>query len=365
MSLLLMIPAEIRLAIFRWTICSLNTPPSHPAEEQSIRHNLRHTVGFTYRKIKHLRPPNHTLPLLLVNRQIYDEVKPLLCRLSADYYVDIMVLDIMAKESELWPTWSVPALPQTQYIDSINATLRIFDLVPPKPLDGALRPQSLSEIQLSHEETSIERGERLETTHANINRRKSPYLGIFYWLLVDIFYKGPGLLVPVRRPLPLPQYIVKKLVIDIQAPVETPTNESMAVGDSHCKSARKLLENDPDHDDAPMTPEESLARLLCEFFDRRLAFGPNGNKWGQLIYEQVVDSIVLTLNGKDLKVFELESRLREEEAKWRAEPPNLNYNATGKRLSEKWISWAYKRRQSMREGLKIDFNQKPYSGIQL
>ncbi|CAG9940350.1 unnamed protein product [Clonostachys rosea f. rosea IK726] len=329
MSLLLMIPAEIRLAILGWTICSLGTPPSHPAEEQSIRQNLRHTVGFTYPKIKHLRPPNHTLPLLLVNRQIYGEVKSLLCRLSADYYVDIMVVDIMAvKESGLWPTWSIPALPQTQYIDSINATLRIFDLVPPKPLDGALRSQSLSEIQFSHEETSKERCSRHESTHADID-----------WL--------------------------KKLVIDIPAPVETPTSESMVVDDGHYKAARNLLENDSGHDDAPITPEESLARFLCEFFDRLLAFGPNSNKMGQFIYEQVVDSIVLTLNGKDFKAFELESRLREEETKWRAEPPNLNYNASGKRLSEKWILWAYKRRQRMREGLKIDFNQRPYSGFRL
>uniref|UniRef100_A0A8H7TUN3 Uncharacterized protein n=1 Tax=Bionectria ochroleuca TaxID=29856 RepID=A0A8H7TUN3_BIOOC len=366
MSLLLMIPAEIRLAILGWTICSLGTPPSHPAEEQSIRQNLRHTVGFTYPKIKHLRPPNHTLPLLLVDRQIYGEVKSLLCRLSADYYVDIMVVDIMAvKELGLWPTWSIPALPQTQYIDSINATLRIFDLVPPKPLDGAPRPQSLSEIQFSHEATSKERCSRHESTHADIDWRKSARLGLLYWLLVDIFYKGPGLLATVRRPLPLPQYIVKKLVIDIRAPVEAPSSESMVFDDGHYKAARNLPENDPGHDDATITPEESLARCLCEFFNRLLAFGPNSNKMGQFIYEQVVDSIVLTLNGKDFKAFELESRLREEETKWRAEPPNLNYNASGKRLSEKWILWAYKRRQRMREGLKIDFNQRPYSGFRL
>ncbi|CAH0038573.1 unnamed protein product [Clonostachys solani] len=302
MSLLLMIPAEIRLAIFRWTICSVNTPPSHPAEEQPIRRNLKLTVGFTNPKIKHLRPPNHTLPLLLVNRQVYEEVKAISCRLSTDYYVDIMVV----KKSGLWPTWSIPVLPQTQYIDSINCTLRIFDPVPPKPLDGAPGPQSLSEIQLGH---------------------------------------------------------VKKLVIDILAPVETSTNESMVVGDGHDKAARKLLENHPDHDNASITPEESLARCLCEFFDKMLSFGPDGDKMGRFIYEQVVDNIAFTVNGKDFRAFELESRLREEKAKWRYE--TASYNGGGKRLSEKWILWVDKRRQRMREGHKIDFDQRPYSGFSL
>ncbi|CAG9995445.1 unnamed protein product [Clonostachys byssicola] len=340
MSLLLMIPAEIRLAIFRWTICSLITPPSHPAEEQQIRQDLRLTVGFTFPHIKHLRPPNHTLPLLLVNRQIYDEVKSLLCHLSADYYVDVMVVDVMSiGEIALWPTWSIPALPQTQYIDSINATLRVFDPVPPKPLYGTPRHDS---------------------TYADKIWNKFPRLGLFYWLLVDIFYKGPGLLIKAaREPRPLPQYIVKKLVIDIRASAETPNNGSMIVGDGHYKAARKLAGNDPDHDDAPMTPGESLARHFCGFLDKLLAFGPNGDKMGQSIYEQMVDSIVVTLNGKDFKVFDIESRLREEITKWRAEPPNPNARG-GKRLSEKWISWAHKRRQSMREGLNIDFSQRPY-----
>lgn len=129
----LQIPLEIRLSVFREAICSLADPPSCPAVSQEGRKRLSRDA-FDGAGIWQLPLRNPALPLLLVNKQIHAEVKDVLERATtSSYHVDVMYL----KSYGLWTTWTIPALPRTQYIDSVHASFRVFE--PTKDLDKRFR----------------------------------------------------------------------------------------------------------------------------------------------------------------------------------------------------------------------------------
>lgn len=66
-----------------------------------------------------------TPPILLVNRQMYEEAAGILARRKLHYHLDIMYV----KECGLWPTWlSVPRL--AHHVESIHCQFRIFDPPP-------------------------------------------------------------------------------------------------------------------------------------------------------------------------------------------------------------------------------------------
>ncbi|KAM0417122.1 hypothetical protein ACHAPT_012898 [Fusarium lateritium] len=112
------IPREIHQKIFDLAICFPATPPASPSVTQQGR---RH--GLHGRGIWHIQPRNPALSLLLVNRQFNAEVQMILDFIPADYHVDVLFV----KDYGLWPTWHIPILPRTNYINSIKATFRLFD----------------------------------------------------------------------------------------------------------------------------------------------------------------------------------------------------------------------------------------------
>ncbi|CAH0058482.1 unnamed protein product [Clonostachys solani] len=341
MSFLLEIPLEIRLVVFHWVICSLNLPPSGPSESRTDRNILQDTEDdgeCTYVGVWYLAPTNPALPLLLVNRQIHREVKELIPCLSTDCHVDIMYV----KESGVWPTWSIPALPRTQYTGSLYATVRTFDA--PVTLENMYRHRVI-----------VDGGHRSSTVlHWS-----------FYWLLAKFLDYGPGLLRPspskYSRPTTSSRYVVNEVVIDVVAPSGESGYKSILVDDRRYEVTKKGLERFPIHDDVSLPIEERLAIYLSGYLDRILSFDVNMVERGLILYEQVIDRITVTVNGKEFKVFDLEARLRKEEARWRKEIPDSNEKL--KPFLEKWTQWVGERRQAMREGSEIDDAEKPVSTL--
>ena len=129
MSSLLDIPREVRSHILELVLCSSRAPPQNPATALQNRIELHdvqyHAWEYGPRNNKYEQGNYITtsLPLLLVNRQLFVETQSVLERLSMkhSYSLDIMFVN----EQELWPTWlSVPAL--STRVDNLAATVRIF-----------------------------------------------------------------------------------------------------------------------------------------------------------------------------------------------------------------------------------------------
>ncbi|VUC26125.1 unnamed protein product [Clonostachys rosea] len=338
MSFFLKIPLEIRLVIFRWVMCSRNLPPSGPSENRADRKILQDTEGFTFVGLWHLVPTNPALSLLLVNRQIHHEVKKLVPCLSTDCHVDVMYV----KESGVWPTWSISALPQTRYTGSLYATIRTFD--PPDILENKYRHRIIAD------------GDEQSSTVLHWS---------FYWLLAKFLDYGPGLL----RPSPSERirstisslYAVNQVIIDVVAPGSGSGHKSILVDDERYEVAKKELERFPIHDDVSIPIEERLAIYLSGYLDRILSFDVNMVDRGLILYEQIIDRITVTVNGKEFRVFDLEARLMKEEVRWRREIPDSNEKL--KPFLEKWTHWVGERRQRMREWLEIDDAGKPTSTL--
>lgn len=123
----LKIPLEIRLTILTFVICSPVDPPKAPSEAQCGRKELRQKAWLGYAwvasAIWQLPQSSSALSILLVSKQVNIETKYVIEHAPTNYHVDVMFL----KDYGLWTAWSIPALPRTQYIESVYATFRIFE----------------------------------------------------------------------------------------------------------------------------------------------------------------------------------------------------------------------------------------------
>ena len=129
MASLLGIPRELRDNIIELVLLFTHTPLDYPGA--ALQHRVP-LIDIDYRSWEY-GPCNNlyekqdfvptSLPLLLVNRQLYAETRAALQRLPEghSYLLDVMLVD----EAELWPTWlSVPVL--VDRVDSVLAKFRIF-----------------------------------------------------------------------------------------------------------------------------------------------------------------------------------------------------------------------------------------------
>jgi hypothetical protein len=128
MSHLASLPRELRENIYKHVLIApvAAVPPDiDVADELLIDHEA--FIGLTWesqvRYIKYATPPSPAcISLLLLNRQIHNEVKSVLRQMNGkiDYDIDI----IMADQAELLPTWiRLPAL--SSRVRSVKATFRI------------------------------------------------------------------------------------------------------------------------------------------------------------------------------------------------------------------------------------------------
>lgn len=229
MHSLLQLPCETRLTIFGFAVRMPSSPPKCPTVSQKGRQRVS-TAGS--KSIWNLSPANPALSLLLVNRQIHGEVQDVLRRSPTDYAVDIMYV----KNYGLWATWlSFPRLPPTQYIDSIRATMRIFE--PTQDIDP------LYQRSLCFE----------------------GYQGAWamYGLLDALFTRGPGFNMPYGNGT-RKAYIVKNIVVDVLAPTDGAAHTSTMLQDSEARQVHQWWWHFGPHDSSIIAPEERLARyVIC------------------------------------------------------------------------------------------------------
>ncbi|CAH0004257.1 unnamed protein product [Clonostachys byssicola] len=346
---LLKIPLELRQEIFHWVICSLVEPPESPVVEQEhrqplpygeyLRQGIWNEGDFLSRAIWHRAPTNPALSLLQVNKQIHDEVSRFLRHVPTDCDVDIMYV----KESGLWPTWSVPKLPETQYIDSVRATFRIFNH--PEDLGEAFWYKGMWTRMMYHSPT---------------------FHRVFYGLLTSFLKRGPGLLDrthPEDDESISPRYIVRKIFIDIVAPTDGTQHSSILMDESRYpkgRSATHLRYTYGDHDDVDTPPEERLASHLSKQLENLLfvQFWCYEFIHLMIIYEQVAEEFIFTVNGEEFKRVSMEDGFQK--LKQRFFPPGsedleANERPGGYRV---WGNWVEERRLRMKEGLELD-NRRP------
>ncbi|VUC20321.1 unnamed protein product [Clonostachys rosea] len=266
------IPLEIRYEIYGWVIRSATKSAPSPARDRRNRQSLPDGSHMS-RGVFHRAPVNPALSLLRVNRQVNEEVSSVLSYLPTSYHVDIMCV----KESGLWPTWAV-ALPlpgmgrssaPTHYIDSVYATLRIFN--PPK---------------------SMNRDFRNGLTYSLSWGLQDAVLDGFNGMLKALFFRGPGF---VDRSSPeedldiAPRYVVKDIIVDIMAPKDASEHRSIVIDDVHYKPDR-LSSRYAGHDDRSVAPEERLAAHMFRHLNLLLSFTPKMLNKSMLVYEQMFGS---------------------------------------------------------------------------
>ncbi|KAK3936008.1 hypothetical protein QBC46DRAFT_396070 [Diplogelasinospora grovesii] len=264
----LQIPVEIRLNVIREAICSLADRPSCPAVSQEGRKRLARD-SFTGGGIWQLPLRNAALPLLLVNKQIHAEVKDVLER-TTSYHVDIMFL----KSYGLWTTWTIPALPRTQYIDSVHASFRLFE--PTEDLDTRFRGS-----------LSFRGGDG------------GPPLAVwsFYKLLTGVLTDGPGYLRGEQSGMlenRTPRYAVKRLVVDIVAPTDGAVDKSILWEDKRYEEGampRDGWNYGHGPHDASIPAEQRLADYMIEHLDSILRLDYYTMDYGIIVYESVQEDI--------------------------------------------------------------------------
>jgi hypothetical protein len=128
MASLISLPLELRENIYEYVLTApIATAPPDVDIADELLVGRETFIGLTWetevRYIKYINPPPPACAaLLLLNRQIHNEVKSVLRRMAGkiDYDIDIIVAD----QAELLPTWiSIPAL--SSRVRSVKATFRI------------------------------------------------------------------------------------------------------------------------------------------------------------------------------------------------------------------------------------------------
>ncbi|RSL64009.1 hypothetical protein BHE90_011162 [Fusarium euwallaceae] len=318
------LPHEIRQKIFDLAICSPATPPASPSATQHAR-----SRGIRDHGIWYIQPENPALSLLLVNKQFNDDVRKVLNLIPADYHVDIMFV----KDCGLWPTWHIPVLPRTKYIKSINATFRLFD-----PTDD-LDPRFRGSMSFNGGDGGPERA-----------------AWSFYHLLTGVLQKGPGDLGQHD------EYIIEDITVNILEPTDGASHKSIACGDRELELGNKPRRRFVSAliSDETIKPEERLAMYMASNLGRILSLDYYTMNYGMTVWENVMVSIMLNLNGSEYRRFGMEEFIEGHRVRhWGMTP---EYIADRKEKYEHWRNWLDERRRRAKGGLELN-GERPVSHI--
>ncbi|KAJ3535289.1 hypothetical protein NM208_g7200 [Fusarium decemcellulare] len=320
------IPREVRQKIFDLAICSPVAPPACPSVSQEGRERMSRN-SYDGGGIWNLKPQNPALSLLLVNKQFHDEVQHVLKHVASDYHVDIMFV----KEYGLWLTWTVPVLPQTQYINSIEATFRIFD--PADDLDS-----------------------RFQHTLDFRGGDGGPESAIwsFYGLLTNVMERGPGFLGHEG------DYVVKNISINVLSPSDGAAHYNLAFKDVHPsemtreEKRRRRYPIKGVFRDESTPPEDRLTEYITKSLSMVLHIGYHTMKYGMALWESIQESIVISTNGKEHRRFDVEKLVQDYDPRYWGETPEFIVDRRDK--YRQWREWLDERRQAMKEGKELDGN---------
>ncbi|KAI1631901.1 hypothetical protein F4809DRAFT_130579 [Biscogniauxia mediterranea] len=179
MSLFLQLPREIRDNIAKWVTLLPSIPPPDPAtltvDDRLHLQDLGMRWGGVLDRIRvpEQQTPHSLLPLMLVNRQLYSEVKEVMQLLSQtsdvpDYTLDVVYL----KNCTLWPTWL--SLPRpSPVLRTLYIQFRIFDL-----------PDQLREMGWSYQD-------KPGSVYTPGNYLPSPIACLFHGFFAQTLERGP------------------------------------------------------------------------------------------------------------------------------------------------------------------------------
>ncbi|KAK7212077.1 hypothetical protein V2G26_019255 [Clonostachys chloroleuca] len=347
--LLLLLPLELRNEIYRLVIDTVIVPPASPDLNQENRQALQYrnylSSAILPQPIPENRQGSHTrdawsrqinpsLSLLQVNKQVNAEVTRFLQhRHTSDYSVDI----VYVKGLGLWPTWSIPALPQTPYINSVYTILRMSD-----------EPPALPGHILDESDTSL-----------SWNCR-SVLLTYFEGLLSTLFNRGPGFFDRSRShheddPDFAPKYVVNRIIINVISATKALGQNNTLTGDEESQTGHGRRSYWQTDEEKPRSPENRLVTGMTALLERIL--NPGYQTYlphiGMMMYEHIIGSFIFMLDGKQVWKIDVEDRLQN----WGACRLALEAPNTLPKYQE-WKHWVDERRTRMKQGVDLD-NTRP------
>ncbi|KAF4961364.1 hypothetical protein FSARC_10209 [Fusarium sarcochroum] len=308
---------RIRQDIFERVITPLiipTTPSESQHDRQDFSKNVFHGKGIWQLPLKY-----PAFGLILVNKQFCAEVRDVIDRLPNNYHVDIMFL----KHHGLWTTWTLPKKPTTRYVDTVTATMRIFE--PTDDLDPRFR-------------------ESLNFRGGDGGPESAVWA--FHNLLVYLVTKGPGYL-GYREDS---SYVVNKITINVVAPTDGASHKNMVCRDD--EEPHWLLRRYGILSNSMIPPEKRLAEYMIHNLQIVLRADRDKMCYNQVLYENIAESIIFRVNGEEIKAFDMDEMMGDyNNHRWGSIPRDA---LRMKRDFRKWKKWVLKRRERMKEGLELD-----------
>lgn len=324
------LPTELRQRILDLTICSRVAPPESPSASQRDRRNPRYGFWYNY-CIWQLPPKNLALPLMLVSRQFYADVQKVLQLFGTNYHVDIMFV----KDHGFWTAWSIPALPRTQYIDSVHATFRIFE--PTQDLDEKFK----NSLFLSVFDEGLSGG-----------------ILSFHLLLSALLQSGPGFLGPSPHPYnPCSPYAIKRIVIDIESSMDDFEHSSLSASNEEFETNplwhRARVLNGLLYD-VKIAPETRLVEHMLWGFKMLWDLNSESLEYGAIVLEGVHETIDFMVDGELHTRFDVAERVKTMQMPVTVETGHPASTLRREEVYRKWRKWLDERRKLMDQGLEFD-----------
>lgn len=315
-STLLALPLEIREQILLEAIAVQEAPTDPPPSRdcqwvyvwwqefgRDAQHLLHHDLWADNSK----RYRNPAIPVLLLNHQIHDEVLVLLRRpgTPCEYHLHVKLFG----QWGLWPTWTyVPFLKRHSDADALHVQVKLFE--PPRQLAGEFASR------LTDDRPAVRRGMGAGTSCARLVD-----------ILTSFFVYGPlsKNLLEDTRDWGHCRFTVKDLIVDVLPPeTETPSLREFLGPDSHGEyfdhwpstlssedakffswpekwpQGQRLSEAD-----VPSDLTELVAMLFARNLCGLLSVRSGGWKQEKLIYEGVMNTIDIRLNGVSKMKFDV------------------------------------------------------------
>ena len=319
------LPAELLAPILEYALAPRDAPAC-PSEDQD-RTRLTGSVGVW---IRTQRLENPALPLLLVNRLFNMHVKAITAVNAFKYPLPSYALDVMfVKKAGLWPTWTdVPVL--ARHIDTVHVTFRIFNPAP--DLNSIFNRSGLL-------------GSGLVGSRLGPRLRPHPGVWNFYHLITSFLQGGPQARSAARPREATCQYTIRNLVIDVLSPSEDEDHAVTGPGEVFHLALGRIFSprderrlnhetfprRDPDRDrtswvmppphdhqsfpqqlrhrEPEAKPAEKL-ELFLRGWIRKLLRVPYEPDNSTVLYEGILDSIELRVDGQERWRFDVEDALR-------------------------------------------------------
>ncbi|KAM7201891.1 hypothetical protein V8F20_004599 [Naviculisporaceae sp. PSN 640] len=319
------LPTELRQLIIEFVINSPSDPPESPSSSQHGRYLLQKHRWIRSREYGIWQQPlsNPALNMMLANRQLHDEVKLYLQVAPTKYHVDVMLV----KTYGLWPTWSIPMMPTRQYIESVSCAVRLFEPTPD------LHPRFAGSLSFSE--------------FGLFSQFGLSGIWLLYQLLANLFLFGPGYFGPHPRTR---SFVIGTIIIDFLAPTDGAMHTSVTQPEAELPRYGRAPFQQAGRSWIGLAPEEELAKLTAKYLGR--LFDPNRcypKNVGRALWESVLDRLVLLVNGKEYKVFDVEQicKTYEPPGQWSTCPKE---NAKEEKSWKEWRTWVSKRRAEIRAG---------------